>query len=313
MGVLRTTRPHRFANYSVTPRRFARDLEFAGEAGPKTGIDATRPFTVKSAMLFCTGRILPALIWAATAISLGGGCRTDDVASSQPVDTQEALLPPIWEKPRIRVEWRDDPPVPLVVRLYEVRHDALDRRRVPSDAKSVLDGAPGPDDDSFTFAREIFQRDHIRVLAPGDAFLAELETWCRDPSGAAELVETFRADKREHIDFEWDIPTDAMPAVVGLSLSAARLKDGQVRMYIRLTPVSRPPVNPANHIPGLDLGGNSNQFDITADKSVAVGGLTIRRPIVPKKEFRGLRLTTISEETVELVAIISVVPPAAEP
>jgi hypothetical protein len=248
------------------------------------------------------GRIFPALVLAAAAVMLGLGCRTDDGATTPPAKTQKALLPPVWEKPRISAAWVE-PPVELVVKLYEVRHDELDRKRVAADAKSVLEGAPDADTD---FGRPFL----IRPLAKGDAFLAELETWCKAPTPAAVLVETIRASRRNGVGFEWDIPTDAIPSIVDLSFAAKLLDDGQIRLTISRTPVLQLPVDQTNYIPGFDRDID-NQIDIASHQSVAIGGLTIRQPKAPTLERRGLRLVTVAEETVELLAIVSVAPQAA--
>jgi hypothetical protein len=243
--------------------------------------------------------LLSTLLLPLTVVGLG--CRTDDGVTTAPTEAQPALLPPVWEKPRISVAWME-PPVALVVKLYEVRHDELDRRRVTPDAKSVLDGAPATD--VYPFFGEL--KVPIRTLAKGDAFLAELDSWSRAPTPPAVLVETIRAPERKSVGFEWDIPTNATPAIVELWISGQRLDDGGVRLQITRIPVSRPPVDQTNYIPGLNRGSKGDQIDIAADQSVAVGGLTIRQPKAPSKELRGLRLVTVAEETIELLAIISV-------
>jgi len=256
-------------------------------------------------MLNRLGRVLPTLILPLAAIGLGLGCRTDDGPKSPQAETPKVLSSPVWEKPRISIAPME-PPVELVVKLYEVRHAELDHGRVSAHAKSVLDEAVGAAD-------QLFQRElkvPIRTLANGDPFLAELEAWCRAPTPPAVLVETIHAPERKGVGFEWDIPTDAIPAMVGLQIAAMRLDDRQIRLNISKTPVLQPPVDQANYIPGLDRDLD-NQIDIAADQLVAIGGLTIRRPKPPSLERKGLRLVTVTEETVELLAIVSVAPPAA--
>jgi len=242
------------------------------------------------------------LVFTATTL----GCRTDDDGATPPAEAGPALSPPVWEKPRINVVWME-PPVELIVKLYEVRHDELDRRCVRPGAKTVLEGVSAADD--FSFARNV----NIRVLAQGDPFLTELDSWCRAPTAPAVLVDTIRAPERKSVGFEWDIPKDATPAIVDLSVAGVRLDDGRVRLHITPIPVSRPPVDQTNYIPGLNRGSKSDLIDIGADDSVAIGGLTIRQPKKPSKELRGLRLVTVAEETIELLVIVSVAPPEAAP
>ena len=45
----------------------------------------------------------------AVAVFLGLNCRTDDVPKSPPAELGPALLPLVWEKPRINVGWMDPP------------------------------------------------------------------------------------------------------------------------------------------------------------------------------------------------------------
>jgi hypothetical protein len=242
------------------------------------------------------------LVLTATVI----GCRTDDGATSTPAEAGPALLPPVWEKPQITVAW-GEPPLELVVELYEVRHADLDRRRVSPEATSVLDGAPEVEKPDFTWGTKV----PIRTLAKNDPFRAELDAWCRASPAPAVLVETIRAPLRKGAAFEWDIPKDATPAIVELSVWAERLENGRARVHISRVPVSRPPVDQSNYIPGLNRGSKSELIEIGIDEWIAIGGLTIRQPKKPTKELRGLRLVTVAEETIELLAIVSAVPPEA--
>src|SRR5262245_44570653 len=133
-----------------------------------------------------TGSIrFAALATALTLTTVTLGCRTDEPAKTPPAETGPALLPPVWEKPRINVAWRE-PPVELEVKLYEVRHHDLDRRRVNPEAKSVLEGAWVPENQPF-------YKPPIRTLAKGDPLLAELDAWCRASTPPAVLVNTIRA------------------------------------------------------------------------------------------------------------------------
>jgi hypothetical protein len=232
------------------------------------------------------------------------GCHADDgarVSSQSTADSAPEARKIIWDKPTVDIQ-PGDPSVPLIVRLYEVRHDRLGKRRPAVDQMTVLEGAPD---------RGLNQHSGVvRRIKSDDKFLAELDSWCRASEPQAVLIKTLPAPAGEFVRYEWDVPADRKPRFGRYEFEAARLDDGRIRLRVGTYHPHGSAIINGVAVPGLMNGGGFDVLDISADQSIAAGGLTIRRPITPKLKRQGLSLETVTEETVELLAVISLAPDA---
>jgi len=237
-------------------------------------------------------------------IVLASGCRASDVPSILPTAAPQRESSVPWNKPRVSVG-NTEPQANLVVRLYEVRHSALRELNEKVGLRSVLE--PQTVEPSFGRGEFVFQR-----LKSGDDFLSRLALWCRAESHPVRLLKTLEISSKPGSDqFVWDAaPTDREPTFGGIEFSAEPLGEGRVQLRIHTLPAKQFSAVATDDVP-WDHHFTSG-FEIEPDEILAVGGLTINRSMAPEWEKKRFRLITIAQETVELMALVSVVPREAD-